>query len=545
MIGNQGIDADVAARMDAYRGNPQALMQKYQQNQQLIDLLALQKLKSEKEAAAREMQMQMAQQQQAQGGLPTIAQQREQEVMQMTKDELAKQTGATLGQKQQQTQKNMQGIMQAAGRPGAAPAGRPMPNPAQRGIASAPSAGMTRMAGGGIVAFADGGLNEMDEETRKRVEAGMNRYQGGGAQQYLKSAKKLQDQADQLQDIAPERAANMRAQAEGLIKMAMQLPEMKQLEQAAPAARVRGLMAEAENEPMLPGTSIFGSSPEEAAGFQAEAKDLFAGMQASPSPQARQEAAKLQEERPGLFGAAPPTPPAPPAPITDEQMAMQEEGMQAESDMLQRGTITPPADAAPAEQGLRGLMEEKLRARMEGPDKDAQARQELYRFLSGMGNKTSLTAGLRGGAQALRGYQEQLKSDEATAIKDVQDLLGMESKEDIAKLERDTYLAVNKAKDKTDKQKLVADLHANRLKQIQDRYKSILDNARMFALSPDADQQAKDSLASIEAMVAKEAQNAERQYEAEMKAVEDGLPLSMAIKAGNLNEWGDPAIKTK
>jgi predicted GIY-YIG superfamily endonuclease len=544
MIGNQGIDADVAARMDAYRGNPQALMQKYQQNQQLIDLLALQKLKSEKEAAAREMQMQMAQQQQAQGGLPTIAQQREQEVMQMTKDELAKQTGATLGQKQQQTQKNMQGIMQAAGRPGAAPAGRPMPNPAQRGIASAPSAGMTRMAGGGIVAFADGGLNEMDEETRKRVEAGMNRYQGGGAQQYLKSAKKLQDQADQLQDIAPERAANMRAQAEGLIKMAMQLPEMKQLEQAAPAARVRGLMAEAENEPMIPGTSIFGSSPEEAAGLQAEAKDLFAGMQASPGMGAQEEVAKLQEERPGLFGAAPPAPPAPPAPMTDEQMAMQEEDMQAESDMLQAPTAPQPG-VAPAEQGLRGLMEEKLRSRMEGPDKDAQARQELYRFLSGMGNKTSLTAGLRGGAQALRGYQEQLKSDETAAIKDVQDLLGMESKEDIAKLERDTYLAVNKAKDKTDKQKLVADLHANRLKRIQDRYKSVLDNARMFALGPDADQQAKDSLTAIEAMVAKEAQNAERQYEAEMKAVEDGLPLSMAIKAGNLNEWGDPAIKTK
>ena len=43
------IDQAVQSRLDAYRGNPQALAQRYQMSQDLLDLLALQKLKSEKE----------------------------------------------------------------------------------------------------------------------------------------------------------------------------------------------------------------------------------------------------------------------------------------------------------------------------------------------------------------------------------------------------------------------------------------------------------------------------------------------------------------
>ena len=66
------IDRDIAARVAAYRGNPEALMQQYQQSQNLLDLLALQKIKSEKEAAMRDMQLKMAQS----GKPPTIAQQR-------------------------------------------------------------------------------------------------------------------------------------------------------------------------------------------------------------------------------------------------------------------------------------------------------------------------------------------------------------------------------------------------------------------------------------------------------------------------------------
>ena len=133
---NNGIEGDVQSRMDAFRGNPQALAQRYAQDQQLIDLLALQKLKSEKDAAARQMQMQAGQ-----GQMPTIAQQREQELMGMAKQEVAQRVGAVGQQQAQQQQKNLQQAMQG-------------------GIAQAPAPNMMppqAMASGGIVAFADGG----------------------------------------------------------------------------------------------------------------------------------------------------------------------------------------------------------------------------------------------------------------------------------------------------------------------------------------------------------------------------------------------------
>jgi hypothetical protein len=138
---NKGIDAQVSDRVDAYRGQPQQLMQMYQQNKELVDLLALQKLKSEKEAAKRQIEMQMQQQP------GTVAQQREQEVMQMTKDELAKQTQGVLQRKQQQQQFNMQRA--AKGGLDALAQNRPAPAPAP-----APTA---MMANGGIVAFQEGG----------------------------------------------------------------------------------------------------------------------------------------------------------------------------------------------------------------------------------------------------------------------------------------------------------------------------------------------------------------------------------------------------
>ena len=126
-----GIDDTIQQKVDAYRGNPAALQQRYAQNQELIDLLALQKLKSEKEAAARDLQMKM------QNTPNTIAKQREQEVLGLTKNEMVKQTSDIMKQRQAQ---------QMAQR-GAAPA--------PQGIAS--QAAPRMMAAGGIVALAPGG----------------------------------------------------------------------------------------------------------------------------------------------------------------------------------------------------------------------------------------------------------------------------------------------------------------------------------------------------------------------------------------------------
>jgi hypothetical protein len=146
MIG--GIDQQIQQRVDAYRDNPQQLMQRYQQNQELIDLLAMQKLKSEKDAAAREIQMQM------QTTPQTIKQQREAELLGRTKDEMVQQTSGIMQERQKRQQQNMQ-------------------RTANQGLPQLPAGNMQRMAGGGIVAFARGGLNDINAQLRQLIEAAL------------------------------------------------------------------------------------------------------------------------------------------------------------------------------------------------------------------------------------------------------------------------------------------------------------------------------------------------------------------------------------
>ena len=173
MIGNRGIDQEVQNKVDAYRGNPNALAQKYQQNQQLIDLLALQKLKSEKESAAREMQLKMGGQQ-----MPTIAEARENEVLDLTKQELAQNTSGAMQQQQAQKQQAAKELVDRS-------AQMPMQSqsPMVQGVAGLPAPNMAAkaMATGGIVAFQAGGEPPApndeppvyaDEELRRRIAEG-------------------------------------------------------------------------------------------------------------------------------------------------------------------------------------------------------------------------------------------------------------------------------------------------------------------------------------------------------------------------------------
>jgi hypothetical protein len=123
-------------------------MQRYSQNANLIDLLALQKLKDEKTAAIREMQLKMAQN----GTPPTIGQQREQEVLALTKDEIAKQQADLTSQGQQQQVQQMQQVI-GQGIAQQAPAQQARP---QGGLPSMPAPNVMppkAMAAGGIVHF--------------------------------------------------------------------------------------------------------------------------------------------------------------------------------------------------------------------------------------------------------------------------------------------------------------------------------------------------------------------------------------------------------
>jgi hypothetical protein len=152
MIGNPGIDSQVAQRVDAYQGNPQGLMQQYSKTQQLVDLLALQQLKTQKEAAAKQKMLQMAQ---AQGQPGTIAEQREKEVFDLTKGELSEKATGVAGILAKAQQDKAAAANAPA--PGSPPAPGAPPG-AAAGLPTLPSnAAMPAFAQGGIIAFQTGG----------------------------------------------------------------------------------------------------------------------------------------------------------------------------------------------------------------------------------------------------------------------------------------------------------------------------------------------------------------------------------------------------
>ena len=173
------IDQEIAQRVDAYRGNPQALQQRYAANQELLDLLALQRLKSEKDDAMRKVQMEMEQNPQ------TIKQQKERQLLEMTKQDLTNQTAGIMQNAQKKQQKNMQRVAkQGSANPQQVQkmqAG--LGALAQRQQQQAPQQAPMRMAAGGIVAFAEGGITQADIDAYRR---------GGG--QSRRSRAKLTDE---------------------------------------------------------------------------------------------------------------------------------------------------------------------------------------------------------------------------------------------------------------------------------------------------------------------------------------------------------------
>jgi len=156
-IPSGGLNQLMNQKVDAYSSNPQALEKRYQQNQQLIDLLALQKIKTDKTAAANNIALQMQQ------NPSTIAQQREQEVLAMTKNEMAQQTAGILGQRQKQQQKNMQRT--ARGQNVAPQDGAMMA--ARGGLMPLPRPNMQKMASGGILGYQTGAEVISDEDLKK------------------------------------------------------------------------------------------------------------------------------------------------------------------------------------------------------------------------------------------------------------------------------------------------------------------------------------------------------------------------------------------
>ena len=184
-----GIDKALQDRINTYGTNPAALQKRYQQSQKLIDLLALQQVKTDMQNAKNNIMASM------QNNPNTIAAQRQNEVLGMARQNVADKVQATAGalsNKQRQQQAQMKRLMQLANKLG--PAGinsllnkrpqqptpqqpRPPVNPMMAaGISRAPAPnmrGITKAAQGGIIGFQNTGfvpdLSRIPEEGREAL----------------------------------------------------------------------------------------------------------------------------------------------------------------------------------------------------------------------------------------------------------------------------------------------------------------------------------------------------------------------------------------
>jgi len=181
-----GIDQQIQQRKMQFKDNPQQLQQRYGQNKELLDLLALQEISKEQQQRSQRMQME------AQQNPATVADQMQQEVLQGKKAEMAqglqgikglrqrtKDVGGALAQKQQQQQRRMQQQGQQPQRPPQqqqGPQGQPM-MAAAGGLMTqaAPNIDPRYFEGGGIVAFELGGrVQALVEEYRKNTYGARN-----------------------------------------------------------------------------------------------------------------------------------------------------------------------------------------------------------------------------------------------------------------------------------------------------------------------------------------------------------------------------------
>lgn len=327
------IDRDIAARVAAYRGNPEALMQQYQQSQNLLDLLALQKIKSEKEAAMRDMQLKMAQS----GKPPTIAQQREQEVLAMTKDELLKQQRGLLDRKQQAQQEAIQELA-AARNPAAGVPTLPTPDvmPEQA------------MAAGGIVAFAEGGA-EWDKVNRDYAKGQSKRDE----ERFRILSEELRDARRRMEAGDPRAAGDVAALQR----------DMRRMRPAAdPNAGIGALIPAAQAAEPKPTTQARRTAPaEEEAIYDPMTGVQISGPAPKPSGRVLQPGEKYEpnlirdifQGRPKVAPQAPATPPvvevsggAAPA------AAPEQDGIDNIIQQAQARGAQPTPEAAPAAQGV-------------------------------------------------------------------------------------------------------------------------------------------------------------------------------------------------
>jgi hypothetical protein len=413
------IDQEVASRVQEFKGKPQALQEKYAASQQLIDLLALQKIKSMQESAARQMQLQMAQQQAANGeSNMTVAQQREKEVMDMTKNELAQQRGELAQQQGVEQKEAMQKLM--------------------GGIASAPGAASAMepqaMAAGGIVAFDDGGPTNKDERYKRKE---------GESFEDFRARVLAMEQAANQERLKQERNETERGR----------LMELEKRGGAAIPPSPFGIKRDL-------GIASLAPTAPQAPAMDAETQKL-ARLSANP-PAAQNTNPALQPSAnvappPPQAGPRPPMPAAPPAPAAPPKPQQQQGlgGLQMgpPEDTLQNALRRQSIAAMNADPKAEKLAEE---ARVEGRlkltpaqrgvheegiaglkgmfdqdfDPEMLRREGIKRYLLGMGGRSM--GEFAGGAGTAMDFDTRQKAQKLARFKDLQ-----EKREGLVSLERE------------------------------------------------------------------------------------------------------------
>ena len=410
------IDQEVASRVQEFKGKPQALQQQYAASQQLIDLLALQKIKSMQEAAARQMQLQMAQQQAANGeASSTIAEQREKEVMDMTKNELVQQRGELAQQQGVEQQQAMQKLM--------------------GGIASAEGAASAMepkaMAAGGIVAFKEGD-GVKDERYKRKEGESLSDFNNRVLQLELEDKK-----AESVKRNAERESERQRMLAE---RGGAAIPPSRLFDRAPlpasvspPAAPQQGLgsLPNAQQAPRLPVSEA-----------QATMK---AGPQAAVPP-----SAPMAPPPPQAGGPRPPMPAAPP-PQAQQGLGGLQMGppMDTVQNAVERQTISalktnPQADKLAEEKRIedrlkltpnqRGVLDEGI-AGLKGMfdqdfDPEMLRKEGIKRYLLGMGGRSQ--GEFAGGAGTAMDFDTRQKAQKLARFKDLQ-----EKREGLVSLERE------------------------------------------------------------------------------------------------------------